>query len=804
MFIKKMFLLFLFLSFKSYGLNFFIENIVFQGLQNISKDVIIKKIPIKIGNNISDNQISNAIVNLFNTGYFEDVKVFRINQNKILFKVKEKPIISNITFSGNKLIKYEQIKSFLELHNLYAGSFFNKLSLLSFEKNIQELYQNIGQYNNQIKFSIEVIPYNRVNLKINFLENNFAKIKQINIIGNIKYSSKKLLSMFTLKSEVYLWNIFNNNNNYQKQKLIHDLDTLRSFYLNKGYARYNNNLVQINLTPNKKDVYISIYINEGEKYKISDINIIDKMPNFLSKKIKEIPNINIGEYYNFEKLNIIEKNIKNIFHENGFLYPNIKMETFTNDLKKTIKINFNINHDKRYYIRKIIFKGNFTSKDIVLRRQILQMEGSWVNKNLIEIGKNNLLNINFFDEVGYFFEKIPNFSDQLDLIYVVKEKNTGNFNFGFGYGADVGLTFQGTIQKENWLGTGNNIIFSTSKNSHKTNIELSFIKPYFEDYNFGFNSKVFYDSFKSDKSNFSKYKHKSYGLDGTINVPINSFNSIHYGLGFYYNDIFEVKSQISATRYLSTLTKENDKDFYSTKDVTLNYGWTNNSLNRNILPTKGKKVKIDGKITMPVSDNSFYKLTLDTQKYIPLNNDNSFIFYIRNRLGYGDGFRSNKELSFYENFYSNSFSSVRGFYNNTIGPKAIYYNNDSGNCYNAKEKNNELCLSNDAIGGNAIVTGSLEFIIPTPFVDDKNVNNFRTSIFFDFGTIWDTHWNNIEKTNQIEIPDYSDPKKIRFSTGISIQWISPFGPIELSYSFPLKKYKGDQIEKLQFTFGKNW
>ena len=585
------------------------------------------------------------------------------------------------------------------------------------------------------------LPRNRVDLTFVFQEGISAKIAQINIIGNQAFREETLLDQLQLRDNVPWWNVVADKK-YQKQKLEADLETLRSFYLDRGYARFAIESTQVSMTPDKKSLYITIALNEGERYRVDRTQVTGDLAQH-GPEIEALAQPLAGAWYSGAQVTTVENEIKKHFGKYGYAWPQVTSTPEIDDAHHRVVLHIQVNAGRRYSVRQIRFSGNDTSRDAVLRREMRQMEGAWLNNEKVDQGKVRLDRTGFFENVEQQIVPVNGTADQVDVVYKVKERNTGSFNVGLGFGTDSGVSYQ-----------------------------------------------------------------QSYGLGSTLGFPISENNSLNLGLDYVHNRLTNMDPELTTWRYLSSrgiepsvVTKDGDSGAkYSANDYFVSLGWGYNDLDRGFFPRAGNKSSLSGKVTLPGSDNSYYKLSFDTAQYLPLSENKRWVWMERLRAGYAGGL-DGKSVPFYDNFYAGGSSSVRGFSSNTIGPKAAYYRcNGSESSYSACP----LDASSDAVGGNAMGVLNSEFIIPTPFVNDKYADSLRTSLFVDAGTVWSTSWHNTAQTLAAGIPDYGDPSHIRLSAGIAVQWMSPLGPLVFSWAEPFKKYDGDKAEQFQFNIGKTW
>lgn len=797
---------------------FVVSDIKVEGLQRVAQGAALTYLPVRVGDTMNSFRTSQLIRSLYSSTHFENIEILR-DGNTLVIRVKERPTISNIIFDGNDDIKDEQLQESLEGNNIRVGEPLDKTVLTGIENGLKDFFYSIGKYNADVTAIITPLPRNRVDLKLLFEEGDSAKIQQINIVGNEVFSDAELFQQMELKFNTPWWD-FLSETRYQKQTLSGDMETIRSYYLDRGYLRYVVDSTQVSMTPEKTGIYVTLNVTEGEQYNISDVELVgDLLGN--EEYMKAVLPLVSGELYNQAQVTYTEEFISKYLGRFGYAYPTVTTIPEINDEDKTVKLTLSVDPGKRIYVRRINFEGNVITADNVLRQNISQMEGAWLSNGLLESSKNSLSRLTYMEDVDFETIRLPGEDDKVDVVYTLKEQPAGSFNAGVGYGDRTKLSLQAGIQQDNFLGTGKRIAFNVSTVSFQKSVQLSYTDPFFTIDGISLGGTVSYSEFDAGSANLVQYNSKQYSIGVNAGYPINEFNRINFGLSFSDVELSRRSSFEQTDRFYNQFIDLNNPDApidYSS--FLASVAWSRSTLNRGIFPTAGSSQSASFSVTTPNSDVNYFKSIFDSKFYFPLSRNQRWSVLARLRAGYGNGYGDTdgieQILPFTQNFTAGGSDTLRGFENNTVGPRGVQRIQRSivgpdGNTVFLGPESDTLIVSSRSLGGNAMILGGLELITPTPFVGEEFDNSVRTSLFVDVGNVWDTEFDfdlyrdlDLDSRSPDDVADYGDWTRYRASAGLSIQWLSPMGPMVFSFSRALQERDGDDVKFFSFNIGQTF
>ena len=733
---------------------FVVEDIRLEGLQRITAGTVFNYLPIKVGDTVDGTRTAGAVRALFRTGFFRDVHLER-DGDTLVVAVIERPSIGSIEFIGNEELKTDDLLSALEQMGFAQGRVFNRSTFDQVKQELHRTYFAAGKYGVQVTGTVTPLERNRVAIKFEISEGVVAKIRQINIVGNVAFDDEELRDDFELDTTGF-FSFISRSDRYSKPKLAADLETLRSFYLDNGFINFNIDSTQVSIAPDKKDVYITINITEGGRYVVRDIYLQGAL---IVPEEELFDLVTVVQDAEFSRKRVTEsaRRIGNRLGNEGYSFANVNAVPEIDDSERRVDLTFFVDPGKRVYVRRINFKGNTKTRDEVLRREMRQMESGWISNEAVERSRIRLNRLGFFESVDVETRAVPGASDQVDVDFGVVERPSGNLLLGAGYSDSQGAVFDISVTEENFLGTGNRLraSFNTSKVSR--DISVSWVNPYWTVDGVSRGIDVYNRRTDAGDANLADYDLDQIGTGVTFGIPISELTRVNVGFNAEQTDFIVGPS---ASREVRDFRKENGDRFIT---LLTTGAWAKDSRNSRFLPTRGSLSRLSGEIAVPGSDLTYYKLFARHQRLFPLAED--FVFVLEGEVGYGDGFGGTSELPLTENFFAGGLRSVRGFRANTLGPRDSF---------------------GRPLGGNLKVAGTAEFILPLPFTRDSNT--FRVTTFLDTGNVYGPK------------EDF-DFDTLRYSTGIAAIWLSPVGPLTMSFAKALKTRAGDLTDGFQLTFG---
>jgi outer membrane protein insertion porin family len=734
---------------------FVIKDIRVEGIQRTEAGTVFSYLPVKVGDTLDEERSTAALHALFSTGFFKDVTLLA-EKGVLVVRVHERPTIASVEINGVKDFPKDQLRDNLKYVGLAEGRIFDKSALEKSEQELKRQYVARGKYAVEVKTTITEMERNRVAVSFDVSEGKPSKIRQINIVGNQVYRDEELLKVMKLTTPGWFtW--FSSNDQYSKQKLAADLEAIRSFYLNSGYMDFSIDSTQVSISPNKKDIFITLNITEGEKYTVSEIKVADAKTVIPTDEIRKMIPIKSGEVFSREALTATSSKISERLGEDGYAFANVNVVPELNKEKHQVAFTFLIDPLQRAYVRRINVSGNEKTKDEVVRREFRQMEGGWFATSKIKKSKQRIDKLGFFSEVNVETQPVQGNNDQLDLNLSVKEKPTGNFQIGAGYSNVEKLTFMGGVTQTNLFGTGNTL--STQINTSKINqvYSVSYTNPYYTDDGISRGFDVYKRRTNAALLAVSQYTSSTYGAGVRYGVPISEEEMFHYGMALE-----------DTTIGLTTISPQRFIDYINTFGSTnRNYvgtiGWSRDSRDSAIYTTDGSVQHASLETSLPISGQRYYKLTYSQQWYQALNR--TFTLRLNGDVGVAGGY-SGMQLPFFKNLYAGGTGSVRGYDYSSLGPRD---------------------LNNYSLGGDRRVVGNVEILFPFPGMEkEKSVS---LSAFLDGGAVYG---------GATQVPASMG---MRYSTGMGLTWFSPAGPIQISIAKPLNVQPQDKIQRFQFSLG---
>ena len=729
---------------------FTIKDIRVEGIQRTEAGTVFSYLPVKVGDVMTDEKASQAIRALFATGFFRDVTL-EVDNGVLVVVVQERPSVAQIDFAGMREFNKDQLLKGLRQVGLAEGRIFDRGLLDRAEQELKRQYLSRGMYAVNINTTVTPLERNRVAINFNVEEGEIAKIRQISIIGAKAFSEKELVDLFVLRTPGWLtW--FSKQDQYSRQKLAADLETLRSHYLDRGHLEFSIDSTQVSITPDKKDIYITVSITEGPKYTVSGVKVAGEklIP---EEELQKLIKVKPGDTFSRARLTESTKAISDRLGNDGYAFANVNAIPERAKDKNEVAFTFFVDPGRRVYVRRINIAGNNRTRDEVIRREMRQFEGGWYSADKINLSRRRIDKLGYFTEVNVETPPVPATTDQVDVNISVTEKPTGVILVGAGFGSGEGVILSGSVSQQNIFGSGKHVTAQVGTSKINTTYALSYTDPYFTVDGVSQGFDLYLREVDAVNSGLGFYQTKTLGGAVRLGVPISEIDTINYGLGYEQTKItIFPESPLFYKDYVATFGNENST-------VLGTVGWTRDGRDSLIYPTSGTLHKVTGEVGLPGGTLKYYKAAYQYQRYFPLTQ--TYTLMLNGEAGFGEGY-GGKPLPFFRNFFAGGVTSVRGFKAFTIGPKDT---------------------NGDPRGGSRRLVGNAELLFPFPGLEkDRSV---RMSAFVDAGMVADTY----------------DAGEFRFSTGLGVLWVSPLGPLKVSVALPLASEPGDRKQPFQFTIG---
>jgi outer membrane protein insertion porin family len=770
---------------------FVVSDIRIDGLSRISAGTVYNYLPINKGQQLTEAEAQAAIRALYQTKFFSEVSLDR-DGDILVIKVVERPSIAKLNIRGNKDIKTDDLKKGLKEIGLAEGETFDRLALDRVQQELITQYYNRGKYNVAVIPHVTPLDRNRVAVDIEVREGKVAKIQEINIVGNTAFTDKDIRKGFESDTGNWLsW--YSKDNQYSREKLSGDLNKLQSYYMDRGYADFGLDSTQVSIAPDRRAMYIDASIKEGDIYHISDIHLLGNLV-LPEDNLRRLVFLKKGDLFNRKAIEASSDAMKAVMANIGYAFAKVNPIPKLDKANHMVDLTFYIEPGQRVYVRRVVFQGNTRTEDEVLRREMRQLEGGWYSQAAIDRSKIRLQRLGFFKTVNIDKALVPGTQDEVDLTVKVEEQSAGSLQFGVGYSQFSGIILSASVSQNNFLGTGDQFSIGAEKSDFYSRITATYYNPYLTDSGIGIGYNATYSKADYGDTDLANYDSSTKSFSAYLGIPISDFDNLRAGLGLESNRVntFEGFTPQVLVDYQNALGHQTAHSW------TGQLSWTHDTRNSYWAPTRGGILSASVNAALPGSTVQYYKLDLEANHYWPIGK--GFVLYLDGQVGYGATYGNQTyqstfgdfiagqkiDFPFWENYFSGGVRDVRGFQDNTLGPKfcvgAGVVQTRNGSC------NGGVYSFAQPIGGAFRVLGTAQLYLPLPFL--KDVNTARVSWFVDTGNVYQN------------ISSFS-ASQLDASTGLSLQWQAPIGPLIINFAFPFRSQPGDSHyeERIQFTFG---
>jgi len=734
---------------------FTVRDIRIEGLQRVEPGTVFVSLPVRVGDTYSDDKGTAAIQSLFALGLFKDVRI-EVNGDVLVVVVEERPTVANVEFVGTKEFDKDVLVKSLRDVGLADGRPFDKAQLDRAEQELKRQYINRSLYAAQVVTTVTPIERNRVNLTFTVVEGDPANISEIRIVGNKAFDESTLRGLFDLDTGGWLsW--YTKSNRYSRAKLNADLETLRSYYLTRGYLEFKIDSTQVAILPNKTDIGININITEGERYVVSSVKLAGE---YLGKdeEFKSLVVIRPGQAFNADDVAKTTKAFTDYFGNFGYAFARVDAKPEIDRVNNRVALVLQANPSRRAYVRKINVAGNTRTRDVVVRREFRQLEASWYDAEKIRLSRDRVDRLGYFGEVAIETQEVPGTPDQVDLTVNVTEKPTGSLSLGAGYSSGDGLGLSFGLKQENAFGSGNSLGVQLNTSKFNRVVVLNTTDPYFTEDGVSRTFDLYFKT-SSPYQDQDYYKLETSGGSIRFGVPFTEIDTVFFGAGLERTTI--VPGTLLPTSYQNYANEYG----YSSSALPVTVGWARDSRDSALAPNSGRFQRANAEWSF-AGDAKYVRATYQFQQYLPLSKKFTAAFNTELGLGSSAGGRS---YPVFKNFYGGGLGSVRGFEQGSLGP---------------------VDASGTVLGGSRKLNVNMEVLAPFPGAG--NDRTLRVYGFWDMGLV---------AGPDAGLAINADANSLRSSVGVGISWISPVGPLRLAFAKPIRKFDNDRIQSMQFQIG---